>query len=269
MSGLSSDPPEQEPDVWHRKDDGWRRFRGWAEATSHSSHFLCCWTPWVPALRACGMWFPADGVHIMHPFHCDLLAPCPAVGRGHSSMKVGHKNKQAQVPDPVTPIPVRWPVGVHCWKIQGRWQLVFVVIKSLSHVWLWPHGLQHTRLPCLSLSPGVCSNSCPLSWWCYLTVSSSVVPFSSLQSFPASGSFPVSQLFTSSGQSIGVSVSASVLPMNIQSWFPLQLTGLISLLSKGLSGVFSSTTIWKHQFFNAQPSLWSNSHVYTWPLETP
>ena len=110
---------------------------------------------------------------------------------------------------------------------------------------LWPHGPQHTRLPCPPPYPGVCSNSCPLSQWCHPTISSSFVPFSScLQSLPASGSFPVSQLFASGNQSIGASASASVLPMNIQGWFPLGLTGLISLQSKGLSRVFSNTTVW-------------------------
>ena len=118
------------------------------------------------------------------------------------------------------------------------------------------------RLPCPSLSPGVFSNSCPLSWWCHPTISSCVTRFSScLQSFPASGSFPVSQLFASGGQSIETSASASVLPMNIQGWFPLGLTGLISLQSKGFSRVFSNTTVEKHQFFSAQPSIWSNSHM--------
>ena len=112
---------------------------------------------------------------------------------------------------------------------------------------LWPHGLQHARLPCLSPTPGVCSNSCPLSRWCHPTISSSVVPLSScLQSFPASGSFPVSQFFTSGGQSIGVLASVLVLPVNIQDWFPLGLTDLISLQSKGLSRVFSRITIQKH-----------------------
>ena len=116
-----------------------------------------------------------------------------------------------------------------------------------------PYGLQHARLPCPSLSPGVCSNSCPLSWWYHPTISSSVVPFSScLQSFPASGSFPVSQLFTSGGQSIGASASALVLPMNIQNWFPLGWTYWISLMSKGLSKVFYNTTVQKHQFFSTQ-----------------
>ena len=109
---------------------------------------------------------------------------------------------------------------------------------------LWPYGLQHARLPCPSPTPGACSNSCPLNWWCHPTVSSSVIPFSShLQSFPASRSFLMSQFFTSGGQSIGVSASASVLPMNIQGWFPLGWTGLVSLLSKGFSRVFSNPTV--------------------------
>ena len=128
---------------------------------------------------------------------------------------------------------------------------------------LRPHGLQHTRLPRPSLSPWVCSNSCPLNQWCHPTILSSVVSFSCLQSFPASGSFQMSQFFTSGGQSIGASVSTSVLSMHIQGWFPLGLLGLISLLAKGLSRVFSSNTIWKHQFFGAQSSLWSNSHDCT------
>ena len=128
-----------------------------------------------------------------------------------------------------------------------------------------PYKLQHARLLCPSLSLGVCSNSCPLSQWCHPTISSSVAPFSSCpQSFPASGSFPMSQLFTSGGQTTGSSASAR----SIQGWFPLGLTGLI-LMSKGLSRGFSSTTIWKHQFFGVQHSLWSNSHIYTWLLENP
>ena len=135
---------------------------------------------------------------------------------------------------------------------------------------LQPSGLQHTRLPCPSLSPEPCSNSCPLCQWCHLIISSSVVPFSSCsQSFPASGSFPRSQLFTSGGQSIRASASAEVLPVNIQGWFPLRLTGLISLQFKGFSRAFSSTAVQKYQFFGAQPSLWSNSHICTWLLEKP
>ena len=119
---------------------------------------------------------------------------------------------------------------------------------------LQSHGLQHTRPPCLSPIPGVHSKSRPSSWWCHPTISSSVIPFSScLQSFPASESFPVSQFFASGGQSVGA--SASVLPMNIQDWFPLGWTGWISLQSKGLSRVFSNTTVQKHQFFCTQLSL--------------
>ena len=121
---------------------------------------------------------------------------------------------------------------------------------------LWPHGLQHTRPPCPSPTPGAYSNSCPLSRWCHPTISSSVIPFSSsLQSFPASGSFPVSQFFASGGQSIRVSASTSVLPINTQDWSPSEWTGWISLQSKGLSRVFSSTTVQKHQFFSTQLSL--------------
>ena len=122
----------------------------------------------------------------------------------------------------------------------------------------------------ISPTPGGCSISCPSSQLCHPTISSSVIPFSSyLQSFPASGSFPTSQLFTSGGQSIRALASASVPPMNSQGWFPLGLTGWISLLSKRLSRVFSNTTVWKHQFFGTQPSLWSSSHIHTWLLEKP
>ena len=129
---------------------------------------------------------------------------------------------------------------------------------------LQPHGLLYSRLPCPPPVLRTCSNSCPLSWWCHPTISSSLVPFSScLQSFPASGSFPMSQFFASCSQSIGVSASASVLPKNIQDWFSLGLTGLISLQSKGLLRVFSNTTVQKHKFFSAQLSLESNSHVHT------
>ena len=121
---------------------------------------------------------------------------------------------------------------------------------------LQPHGLQHTRLPCPSPTLGVCSNSCPSSGWCQPTISSSVIPFSSLlQSFPAYGSSSMNQFFASGGQSIGASASASVLLVTIQGWFPLGLTGLISWLSKGLSRVSSNTTVQKHQFFCAQLSL--------------
>ena len=132
------------------------------------------------------------------------------------------------------------------------------------------HELQHGRPPCPSPTPRGHPNSCPLSHWCHLSISSSVVPFSScLQSFPTSGSFQMSQLFASGGQNIGVSASASVLPMNIQDWFPSGWTGWISLQSKGLSNVLSNTTVQKHQFFSAQPSSQSISHIHIWLLEKP
>ena len=131
---------------------------------------------------------------------------------------------------------------------------------------LRPHGLQYIRLPCPSASPRVCANSSPLGQWCHPTISSFITLFSCPQYFPASGSFPMSRLFTSGGQSIGASALVSVLPMYIHKWFPLGLTGLI-LQSEGLSRVFSSTTVWKHQFFGTQPALWSNSHIHKWLLE--
>ena len=133
---------------------------------------------------------------------------------------------------------------------------------------LKPHVLQHTRPPCPPPTAGIYPNSCPSSWWCHPTISSSDVPFSSCpQSLPASGSFQMSQFFTSGGQSIEVSASVSVLPMNTQDWFPLGWTCWISLQFKGLSRAFSNTTVQKHQFFGARLSLWSNSHIHTWPLE--
>ena len=139
--------------------------------------------------------------------------------------------------------------------------------RSVMSYSLRRHEPQHTRPPCPT--PGVYPNSCPLSWWFHSIISSSVVPFSSyLQSFPASGSFPVSQFFASGGQNIVASALAPVLPVNIHSWFPLGLTGLI-LQSKGLSRVFSNTTVQKHQFFGVQLSLLSNSHIHTWLLEKP
>ena len=138
-----------------------------------------------------------------------------------------------------------------------------VVFHSLQ-----PHGLQYTRLPCPSPTPGAASNSHPLSWWCHPTISSSIIPFSScLQYFPASGSFPMSQSFTSGGQSSGASAQASLLPINIKDWFPLALTGWISLHSKGLSRVFSNTTVQEYQFFGTYLYLWSSSHIHIWLLE--
>ena len=128
-------------------------------------------------------------------------------------------------------------------------QFSYLVVSNC----LQPHGLQHARLPCPSPTPGACSNSCPLSRWCHPTISSSVIPFfSCLQSFPAPASFPMSQFFASGGQSIGALASPSVFPMNIQDWFPIGLTGLISLQSKELSRVFSNTTVQKHQLFGTR-----------------
>ena len=142
--------------------------------------------------------------------------------------------------------------------------------RSVMSDSLQPHESQHTRPPCPSQTPAVYPNWCPLSQWYHPAISSSVIPFSSCpQSLPASGSFTMSQLFTWGGQSIGASASASVLPMNIQDWFPLRWAGWISLQSKGLSRVFSNTTVQKHQFFGTQHSLQSNSHIHTWPLEKP
>ena len=138
-----------------------------------------------------------------------------------------------------------------------------VMSKSLSL-----NGLQHARLPCPSSSPRASSNSCPLSQWWHPAILSSAIHFPScLQSLPTSGSFLINQLFSSSGQTIGASASASVLPINIQDWFPLGLTGLISLQPKGLSRVFTNTTVQRHQSFSTQPSSWSNSHIRIWLLE--
>ena len=165
---------------------------------------------------------------------------------------------------------------------------LYAVSKNKTRSWLWlrfssvqfsrsvmsdslqPRGVQHARHPCPSPILRACSNSCPLSQWCHPTISSSVIPFSfNLQSFSASEYFPMSQFFTSGGQNNGVSASGSVLPKNIQYWFPLGLTGRISLQPKGLSRVFYNTTVQKHQFFGSQLSSQSNSYIHTWPLEKP
>ena len=155
---------------------------------------------------------------------------------------------------------------MHCWSnhfasVQFSCSVVFDS--------LWPHGLQHVRLPYPSPTPRAYSKSCPLSQW-WPSNHLSVIPFSScLQSFPASGSFPISQFFISGGHSIGVSASTSVFPLNIQDWFPLGWTGWISLLSKRLSRVLSNCGVQKHHFFGTQLSLWSNSHIHIWLLEKP
>ena len=161
--------------------------------------------------------------------------------------------------------------------LKGWWiwslQYIFSSIQfshSVVSESLQSHELQHARPPCPSPTPRAYPNSCPLSRQCHSTISSSVAPFpSSPQSFPASGSFQMSQLFASGGRSSGVSVSASVLPMNTQDWTSLGWTDWIFLQSKGLTRVFSKSTIQKHQFFGAQLFLWSNSHMHTWLLEKP
>ena len=148
--------------------------------------------------------------------------------------------------------------------------LQFSSVAQLCPLLCDPHEPQHARPPYPSPTPGTYPNSCSLSRWCHPTISSSIVPFSSCpQSFPASGSFQMSQLFTSGGQSIGVSASTSVLPMNTQDWSPLGWTGWISLQSQGPSRIFSNTTVQMHQFFGIQLSLQSNSHIHTWLLEKP
>ena len=149
-------------------------------------------------------------------------------------------------------------------------QWVSQFTHSITSDSLWPHESQHARPPCPSPTPGVHSNSRPLSQWCHPTISSSVIPSSSCpQSLPASESFPMSKLFAWGGQSIGDSASTSVLPMNPQDWSPWRWTGSISLKSKGLSRVFSNTTVQKHQFFSAQLSSQSNTHIHIWLLEKP
>ena len=156
------------------------------------------------------------------------------------------------------------------WRV-GSWYGFSVQFScSLVSDSLRPHESQHATPPCPLPTPRVYPNPCPLRQWCHPTISSSVVPFSSCpQSLPALESFPMSQLFTWGGQSIGVSASTSVLPMNTQDWSPLGWTGWISLRSKGLSRVFSNTTVQKHQLFSAQPSSQSTSHIHTWPQEKP
>ena len=168
-------------------------------------------------------------------------------------------------PEPYTHLKLKWLLCENdVFNVSVQFSCSFV---SYS---LQPHESQHARPPCPSPTPGVHPNSCPLSQWCHPAISSSVVHFSSCPlSLLALGSFPMSQLFTWGGQNIGISASASVLPMNIQDWFALGWTGWISLQSKGLSRVFSNTTVQKHQFFGVQLSLQSNSHINTWPLEKP
>ena len=166
-------------------------------------------------------------------------------------------------PSPLILEPESWNA---IWKSLSSVQISHSVMSNC----LQCHEPQHIRPPCLSPTPAVHPNPCPLSRWCRPTISSSVIPFSSCpRSFPASGSFQMSQLFAWGGQSTGVSASASVLPMNTQDWSPLGWTGWISLQSKRLSRVFANTTVQKHQFLGAQLSSQSNCHIHTWPLEKP
>ena len=210
------------------------------------------------------------------------VSDCPVQGRRHWKFET-----QTQIMGINQNITVGLPWPSSGWDsglpLQGTWVLTLVTVlrswklhssvqfsHSVVSNSLRPHELHHARPPHPSPTIGVYSNSCPLSRWCHPVISSSAVPFSSCpQSLQASGSFPMSQLFASGGQSTGISASASVLPMNTQDWSPSGWTGWISLLSKGLSRVFSNTTVQKHQFFSTQLSSQSNSHIHTWPLEKP
>ena len=167
-------------------------------------------------------------------------------------------------------LPIIQSFSVACLTSGDIWKLYMGICCCCSVTELWLLGLLHTRLFCPSPSPEVCSNSGPLNQLCHPIISSSVIPFSyCLQSYPASRSFLMIRLFSSRDQSTRASVLASVLPVNIQGWFPLGLTCLISLQSKGLSRVFSNTTVQKHQFLGTQLSLWTNTHIHTWLLEKP
>ena len=160
-------------------------------------------------------------------------------------------------------------LNFHIQRIISMWTYMLFSNEIVSD-FLRPHGLKHARLPCPSLSPRVCANSCILRLWCHPTISSSVIPFSSSpQSLPASECFPMSQLFSWGGQNIGVSALASFLPKKSQGWSPSEWTGWISLRSKGLSRVFPNTTVEKHQFFGTQLSSQSNSRIHIWPQEKP
>ena len=162
-----------------------------------------------------------------------------------------------------------FPLGRNLWQTSVQFSSVQSSCLVMSDS-LQPHESQQVSPPCPSPTPGVYSNSCPCSWWCHPAISSFVIPFSSCpQSLPASGSFSMSQLLPWGGQSVGVSASASVLPMNTQDWSPVGWTGWIFLQSKDLSRVFSNTTVQKHQFFGAQLTSQSNSHIHTWPLAKP
>ena len=172
----------------------------------------------------------------------------------------------------IDPWKAEWEMDIFRMNCGGSFQFLLLLLSFKSCLTLWPHGLQHTRIPCPSPSPGVCSNSCPLSQWCHPTISSSLTPLSSCpQSFPASGSFPVNRVFSSESALCNQVAKVWELPVNIQGWFPLGLIGLISLLFKGFSRVFSSTTIWKHQFLVSLPygpiltSIYDYWKNHSWP----
>ena len=172
---------------------------------------------------------------------------------------------------PLPGIPRIWGVQIETQHVKAAaLEMLLLFSCPIISNSLWPHGLQHARLPCPSPSPEVHPSSCPLLWWCHPANSFSNALFSFCpQSFPASETFPMSQLFASDNQNTGVSALASIFPMSIQGWFPLRLTGLISLLFKGLWGIFFSTIVRRHRFFGVTPSLPSSSHNRTWPLGRP
>ena len=214
------------------------------------AHSVMCVTPWTTACQASlSMGFPRQMYWSWLPF--------PSAG------DLPDLGIQAESLSPA------WASGFFTTDPCGRPLLLHWVQFSHSALSnsLWPHELQQARPPCPSPTAGVYANLCPLNWWCHPTISSSGVPFSWLYSFSASGALQMSQLFAAGGQGIGVSASTSVLPMNTQDWSHLGWTGWIFLESKGLSRVFSNTTVQKHQFFGAQPSSQSSCHIHTWPLE--
>ena len=192
----------------------------------------------------------------LESIYLETISVCDSLGKWHpASISLKLKRHQSCLKEKAAPM----------WE-----SLVQFSSVTQSCPTLWPHESQHARPPCPSPTPGVHSDSRSTSQWCHPVISSSVVPFSSCpQSLPASESFPMSQPFTWGGQSTRVSASASFLPKNTQDWSPSEWTGWISLQSKGLSRVFSNTTVQNHQLFGTQPSSQSNSHIHTWPLETP
>ena len=203
------------------------------ESVMPSNHLILCHHTWQEALRE------APAVCWALELHRFLMSFPPT-------------------PTPLPPQDLALAPVSACWALRSHCCISVQFSHSVVSDHLLPQGLQHSRLPSPSPTPGVYLNSCPLSRWCHPTISSSVFPFSScLQSFPASGSFPMSQFVSSDGQNIGASA-----PMNIQDWFPLGFTGLVSLQFKGFSRVFSNTTVQKHQFIGAQLSLWYSSHIH-------